>query len=320
MGPQARDTGGGVCAMSSSVRLATRGSELALAQTRAVARLLREAHPGLETLEEIFRTAGDRNLEADLAVAGAQDKGLFTKELELALLDGRADAAVHSLKDLPVSLPSGLALGAILPRADAADVLVSAAPGGLDALVPGARVGTGSPRRRAMLLAARPDVAAAPIRGNVPTRLAKLGDGAFDAIILAAAGLDRLGLPSRGTIAVGGRGFHASKLDGFLPAPGQGAVAVEMRAGDESLAALLRPLHDEATALAVRAERTVLEALGGGCHMALGARAWIEGDALKLGALVFDGPGLPPKYACVTGSTDDPESLGRDAAAKLHEA
>ena len=306
--------------MSGPVRLATRGSELALAQTRAVARLLREAHPGLETLEEIFRTAGDRNLEADLAAAGASDKGLFTKELELALLDGRADTAVHSLKDLPVGLPPGLALGAILPRADAADVLVSSAPGGLDALAPGARVGTGSPRRKAMLLAARPDVAAAPIRGNVPTRLAKLADGAFDAIVLAAAGLDRLGLPSRGALAVGSREFHASRLDGFLPAPGQGAIAVEIRAGDGRLAALLRPLHDEPTALAVRAERAVLEALGGGCHMALGALARVEADGLTLEALVFDAPGLPPKYASVTGGTDDPESLGRAVAAKLHEA
>ncbi len=306
--------------MRGVIRLATRGSDLALAQTRGVARLLREAHPGLEVHEEIFRTAGDINLEADLATAGALDKGLFTKELERALLDGRADAAVHSLKDLPVDLPDGLALGAILPRADTADVLVGTAPGGLDGLAPGAKVGTGSPRRRAMLLAARPDLAAAPIRGNVPTRLAKLAAGEFDAIILAAAGLARLGHPSRGVLLLDGREFHVCGLDGFLPAPGQGAIAVEMRSDDAHTAGLIRPLHDAATADAVRAERAVLAALGGGCHMALGACANVEGDTLKLEAVVFDATGLPPKYAASTGRRDEPESLGRAVAAKLHGA
>ncbi len=306
--------------MSGVIRLATRGSDLALAQTRGAAALLRGAHPGLEVREEIFRTAGDINLEADLATAGALDKGLFTKELERALLEGRADAAVHSLKDLPVGLPDGLVLGAILTRADTADVLVCAAPGGLGGLAPGARVGTGSPRRKAMLLAARPDVVAVPIRGNVPGRLAKLAAGGFDAIILAAAGLERLGRASRGLILLEGREFHAVSLDGFLPAPGQGAVAVEIRADDAHAAGLLRPLHDAATAAAVRAERAVLEALGGGCHMALGARAEVEGDMLKLEAVVFDESGLPPKYAASTGRRDEPESLGRAVAAKLHGA
>jgi hydroxymethylbilane synthase len=172
-----------------TIRLATRGSDLALAQTRAVARLLREAHPELEVVESIIRTSGDRDKEADLSKSSSP--GLFTKELEAALLDHRADAAVHSLKDLPTVLPEGLALAAVLPRADSADVLVSMRPGGLAGLSAGSRVGTGSPRRQAMLLAARHDLAVLPIRGNVPTRLAKLAAGQYDAIILAAAGLVR---------------------------------------------------------------------------------------------------------------------------------
>lgn len=300
------------------IRLATRGSELALAQTREVARRLLESCPQADVREEIFRTAGDRNLEADLATAGALDKGLFTKELEEAMLAGRADAAVHSLKDLPVSLPEGLAMGAILPRADTADVLVTRASGGLAELPGGARVGTGSPRRRGMLLAARGDVVSAPIRGNVPTRLAKLAGGGFDGIILAAAGLKRLGMIAEGVMKVDGAELHVTRLEGFLPAPGQGAIAVEIRAGDTATADLLRPLHDADTDAAVRAERAVLEALGGGCHMALGARATVDGDALGLRAVVFDASGAAPKYAAATGSRAEPESLGRAVAAQLH--
>ncbi len=301
-----------------NLRLATRGSALALAQTREVARCLREAWPGLDVQEEIFRTTGDRNLEVDLAVAGALDKGLFTKELEEALLGGRADAAVHSLKDLPVVLPEGLAVGVVLPREDTADILVTHGADGLDELPSGAKVGTGSPRRRAMLLAARGDLIAAPIRGNVPTRLAKLAAGDFDAIILAAAGLRRLGMASEGTLNSDGVGLHAVRLDGFLPAPGQGAIAVEIRADDRSTLDLLRPLHDHDTDAAVRAERAVLKALGGGCHMALGARATVSGDTLELQAVVFDASGAGPKYASAMGRRDEPKSLGRAVAAQLH--
>ena len=304
--------------MSGRIRLATRGSDLALTQTREVAARLRECRPGLEITEEIFRTAGDRNLEADLAGAAIMDKGLFTKELEEALLDGRADAAVHSLKDLPTSLPEGLVVAVVLPRADTADVLVSRAAGGLDALPAGATVGTGSPRRRAMLLATRADLTAAPIRGNVPTRLGKLVAGGYDAIILAAAGLERLGFSSAGDFVFEGVQLHVSRLDGFLPAPGQGAIAIETRSDDARVHALLRPLHDEATDLAVRAERAVLAGLGGGCRMPLGARAQIDGETLHLEAVLFDVTGGSPKYAASTGSKDDPEALGRVVAAQLH--
>lgn len=298
-------------------RLATRGSDLALAQTREVARLLRE-HGCAEVEEEIFRTAGDKNLEADLATAGALAKGLFTKELEEALLSGRADAAVHSLKDLPVELPRGLAIGAVLPRADIRDVLISPWPEGLRALPSGTKVGTGSPRRCAMLLRERSDVEAAPIRGNVPTRLAKLEAGGYGAIILAAAGLSRLGWPAEGGFAFGGNTFFAVPLESFLPAPGQGAVAVEVRAGDERAGELLLPLHDSGTDAAVRAERAVLAALGGGCHMALGARAQLNGGVLRLEAVMFDAADEAPKYAALAGRREDPESLGRAVAAELH--
>jgi hydroxymethylbilane synthase len=304
--------------MKRALRLATRGSDLALAQTREVARRLREAWPALVVHEEIIRTTGDQNLEAELAKIGAGDKGLFTKELEEALLSGHSDAAVHSLKDLPTMLPAGLRLGAILPRADPGDVLVTAAPGGLSALAAGAKVGTGSPRRQSMLRAERPDVLAALIRGNVPTRLGKLAAGDYDAIIVAAAGLGRLGWNACGPIEVGGKTLHASTLEKFLPAPGQGAIAVEVREDDESTMELLASLHDQATAAAVQAERAVLAGLGGGCHMALGARAVLEGGTLHLEAVVFDHDGQPSKHAALSGDAADPEALGRAVAAKLH--
>lgn len=297
-----------------TLRLATRGSDLALVQTREVARLLRDVRPDLEVLEVIIRTAGDRDKESDLSKSAQH--GLFTKELEAALLDHRADAAVHSLKDLPTVLPDGLEIAAVLPRAESADVLVSARPGGLEALGNGARVGTGSPRRKAMLLAARSDVSAVPIRGNVPTRLAKLAADEYDAVILAAAGLARLGHPSSGTLRVKERILHVTNLEDFLPAPGQGAVAVEVRADDGDTSRIVSALHDAKTDAAVRAEREVLRASGGGCHMALGAKARFVGDELRLEAVVFDEAGTSPRYA--SGRGKNPEALGRVVAAKLH--
>lgn len=300
--------------MSMTIRLATRGSDLALAQTREVARRLREAHPAMEVSEVIIRTTGDRDSEADLSQA--TETGLFTKELEGALLDGRADAAVHSLKDLPTTLPSSLAISAVLPRADSSDVLVSTNAGGLEALPAGARIGTGSPRRRAMLLAERPDVTAVPIRGNVPTRLAKLSAGECDATILAAAGLARLGHPIAGTLEIGGKTLHVSKLEDFLPAPGQGAIAIETRSHDTATREALSALHDAATDAATRAEREVLRACGGGCHMALGARGQIIGEELHLEAVFFNESSGEARYA--SGHGKDPEQLGREVGAKLY--
>lgn len=300
--------------MNATLRLATRGSDLALAQTREVARLLREVHPGLEVAEVIIRTTGDKDTESDLSQAA--ETGLFTKELEAALLHGRADAAVHSLKDLPTVLPAGLELAAVLPRADCSDVLVSMTQGGLGALPCGARVGTGSPRRRAMLLAGRADVLAVPIRGNVPTRLIKLARGECDATILAAAGLARLGHPTQGTLQIEGEILRLSKLEEFLPAPGQGAIAIEVRSADAATREKISVLNDNAAHAATRAEREVLRACGGGCHMALGARAQMIGDELHLEAMLFDEVSGAVRHA--SGHGKDPEQLGREVAAKLH--
>jgi len=304
--------------MSRNIRLATRGSELALVQTREVARRLQLAHPAAEVRELVIRTAGDKNLDTELAKVGAGDKGLFTKELEEALLDGRADAAVHSLKDLPTELPAGLCLGAILPRADSGDVLVSPAPGGISALADGTRIGTGSPRRQAMLHAARPGLQAALIRGNVPTRLAKLAAGEYGAVIVAAAGLARLGWTTDGSFMMNGKILHTTPLKSFLPAPGQGAVAVEIRATDAETKSFVSAIHDDATAIAVTAERAVLAGLGGGCHMALGTLARVEDGALQLEAVLFPTPAASPRHVSMSGSADSPEALGHAVAAKLN--
>jgi len=296
--------------------LATRGSALARVQARMVREGLTRAWPELAMREEVIRTTGDRHPEEDLTTLGGA--GVFTTELEGAVLDGRADAAVHSLKDLPVELPSGLVLGAILRRADPADVLVSRHPGGVAGLPRGARLGTGSPRRQAMMLALRGDAVVAPIRGNVPTRLAKTAGGDYDAVILAAAGLERLGFTADGEIQIPEGSLHSTKLPGFLPAPGQGAIAVEIRAQDARAAELLRPLDDAATSAAVRAERAVLRCLGGGCHLAMGARGVVRDRLLQLEAVLFDVPGGAPKHAALEGNADRPEELGQALARKLH--
>jgi len=296
--------------------LATRGSELARRQARLVRSALSAQHPALAVREEIIRTTGDRHPDEALTSLGGS--GVFTKELERAVLDRRADAAVHSLKDLPVELPAGLAFGAVLARADPDDVLVSRRAGGLAGLPAGARIGTGSPRRRAMMLALRADADVVPVRGNVPTRLAKAAAGEFDAVILAAAGLERLGFGTAGEIGVAGGTLHVVRLPTFLPAPGQGAIAVEIRADDRRAAEWLSPLDDRPTSAAVRAERAVLRALGGGCHLPLGARGIVRDGVLRLEAVLFDATGAPPKHAALEGSPDHPEKLGAALARMLH--
>jgi len=296
--------------------LATRGSKLARRQTQMVRAALEGVWTGLAVREEIVRTTGDNNPEDDLTALGGS--GVFTKELERAVLEQRADAAVHSLKDLPVDLPHGLAFGAVLARASAGDVLVSRHDGGIGGLPRGARIGTGSPRRRAMMLALRDDVEVVSIRGNVPTRLAKAARGDYDAVILAAAGLERLGHAIDGTIGTDHGALHATALPSFLPAPGQGAIAVEIRAGDTRAAGLLEPLNDAGTAAAVEAERAVLRALGGGCHLPLGARATVSGGNLRLEAVLFDLTGAEPKHAALEGSLSHPRELGEALARKLH--
>jgi hydroxymethylbilane synthase len=255
--------------------LGTRGSDLARAQARIVAEKLRAAHPRLVIETKVIKTTGDRRL--DLSLSGSAERGLFTKELEEALIAGVIHAAVHSMKDLPTERPDDVVFGAILERADPSDVLVSKQPGGLAGLPIEATVATSSPRRKVQILLLREDLRIVEIRGNVPTRLRKLAsDASLDGLLLAKAGLDRLGprfIPP---------GLHLAVVDRILPAPGQGAIAVECRKADAASIELLRAINDETTALCVTAERDFLRAQGGGCHVAIAARATIVDGRLIL--------------------------------------
>lgn len=295
--------------------LATRGSELARVQARMVREGLVRAWPQLTVREDVVRTTGDRHPEENLTTLGGS--GVFTKELEAALFDRRAAAAVHSLKDLPVDLPSGLVLGAVLPRGAAGDVLVSRQPGGPAGLPIGARIGTGSPRRAGMMRALRRDTEVVPIRGNVPTRIGRVAEGKFEAVILAAAGLERLGFSADGPFLIGPVMLHTFPLTSFLPAPGQGAIAVEVREEDARSREIVGVLDDAETAAAVRAERSVLRAIGGGCHLALGALGRMDGGRLHLQAVLFDHSGGEPKMGEMSGALEEAEELGSAVAAML---
>ena len=267
--------------------LGTRGSDLALVQTRDVAARLGQAHPGLALEETIIKTTGDKRLDVSLSAPGSLEKGLFTKELEEALLSKSVHAAVHSLKDLPTEQPPGLIVGAILERADISDALASKHAGGWKGLPPEATVATSSLRRKNQLLLLRPDLQIVEIRGNVPTRLRKVFENPeLDALVVASAALARLGkeiVPD---------GLQITVIEEMLPAPGQGAVAVECRADDKETRDLLAAIHHEPTALCVRAERELLHRLGGGCHMPLGTRAVIEDGKLRLLAALFEADGI----------------------------
>ncbi|MBI5516546.1 MAG: hydroxymethylbilane synthase [Deltaproteobacteria bacterium] len=256
-----------------TLRLATRKSALALAQSRMVARALESLHPGLSVEEVQLTTQGDRVQDRSLAAIGG--KGLFVKEIEEALLEGRADLAVHSMKDLPATVPEGLTVCAVPNREDPFDLLVTRDGRGLDALAPGATVGTSSRRRELLLLEARPDLTCALLRGNVDTRLRRLEEGAYDAIVLAAAGVRRLGLSVRGVSLEGA----------LLPAIAQGALALEAREDDARTRMLVAPLDDPRTRLETHAERAVLRALGGSCVTPVAAYARLAGD----GAMRIDG-------------------------------
>ncbi len=288
--------------------IGTRGSKLALIQTEIVRAALLARHPDLTIAVERITTRGDIILDQSLATAAINDKGLFIGEIEAALRDGRIDLAVHSAKDLPASLPPDYAIAAWTRRADPRDALVSRA-GDLGALPPGARVGTSSPRRACQLRARRPDLAIRDIRGNVDTRLRKLNDGDYDAIILAAAGLDRLGLAAVVTVP-----FAPTEM---LPAVGQGALAVEIRADDAATARLLAPLDDPATAAAVRAERAFLAAVEGGCAAAVAAYAEVQqGDLLVLSGLIGAADGRTVRGERF-GPVADGARLGATLAADL---
>jgi len=281
---------------------ATRPSTLARWQTAHVIRLLQAAHPGLECSERIITTIGDRVLDRPLPEIGG--KGLFTSELENALLSGEVDAAVHSLKDLPVEDTPGIVVAAIPEREAAHDVLVSANGYTLSNLPEGARVGTCSLRRTAQLLALRPDLTILPLRGNVDSRVKRVMNGEYDAIILARAGLTRLGLQA-----------HISEtfaLNVMLPAPGQGALAVQCRADDVETLKLLEAIHDPLTAAAVGAERAFLSGLGGGCSLPVAAFAEKNNGTIILTGAVISPDG---KQAIRLSAVDkDPFELGERLA------
>jgi hydroxymethylbilane synthase len=293
--------------MSNIIRIATRKSPLAMWQAEHVSALLTELHPGLEIRIVGMTTKGDKILDAPLAKVGG--KGLFVKELEQGMLDGEADIAVHSMKDVPVDFPEGLHLAVIMDREDPRDAFVSNLYQDLDSLPEGACVGTSSLRRQCQLADRRPDLRIEPLRGNVNTRLAKLDAGEYDAIILAAAGLMRLGFESRirGRIAP----------EDSLPAIGQGAIGIECRRADPRTNDMIARLHHRETAERVLAERAMNARLHGGCQVPIAGHAVIEGDRLRLKGLVGTPDGARILRAESEGPRDEPEAIGTRVADDL---
>jgi hydroxymethylbilane synthase len=289
------------------IRLGTRPSALARTQTQLVATALREAHPNLEIEVVPITTGGDRSQPTNQP-GPEWGTGVFVKELEAALLREDVDLAVHSLKDVPPIVTQGLTLGAIPVREDPLDVLVTPDGRGLEELAAGARVGTSSARRSAFLRGARPDLHFEAIRGNVETRLRKMADGQYDAVVLARAGLLRLELEAA---------FVVLEPELLPPAPGQGTLAVQCRAGDRSVMDLIEPLHDPATAAAVRAERRLMSNLEGGCRLPIGALGTVRADGVLhlLGGLARDDGSL--SVADALGRLDAPEDLADRLAEHL---
>lgn len=299
-------------AASHPVRIATRKSALALWQTEHVAERLRAAHPNIDIEQLPMSTQGDKILDAPLAKIGG--KGLFVKELEVQMLDGRADIAVHSMKDVPVEFPEGLKLAVIMQREDPLDAFVSNEFESLESLPEGAVVGTSSLRREAQLRTLRPDLKIEPLRGNVNTRLSKLDDGQYAAIILACAGLKRLGFEDRIR--------HALTPEQSLPAIGQGAIGIECRSDDARIQALIAPLHDPDTATRVLAERAMNARLNGGCQVPIAGHALLDdtqrdGDRLWIRGLVGEPDGSVIYRAEARGPADQAESLGVQVADAL---
>lgn len=293
------------------VRIASRGSQLALWQSEKVRDELGRSHAGVSVDITVIRTTGDRILDVPLARIG--DRGLFTKEIDDALLRDDADIAVHSLKDIPTRLPEGLDIVAISPREDPRDVLITrkGVPARLEGIPAGSRIGTSSLRRRSQLRSVRPDLDVVDLRGNLNTRLARLDAGDYDAIILAAAGVVRLGWADRIS--------QILTTDLWLPAVGQGALAVVARADRTDVAAMLEPLHHVATAQAVLAERAFLRELEGGCQVPIGALATLQDDRLTLDGLVADLDGTTILRASQEGDSSRPEVVGKSLASTLVE-
>lgn len=289
------------------IRIATRKSPLALWQAEFVKAELEQAHPGLKVTLLTMTTKGDIILDTPLAKVGG--KGLFVKELEVAMLEDRADIAVHSMKDVPVEFPEGLGLTVICEREDPRDAFVSNTYNSLDELPQGAIVGSSSLRRQCQLRAMRPDLEIRDLRGNVGTRLGKLDNGDYDAIILAAAGLKRLELEERIASFI--------EPEQSLPANGQGAVGIECRLDDAELIEMLKVLEHKPTRARVIAERAMNTALEGGCQVPIGAYAEIEGDNMWLRGLVGDPDGSKILTDEIRGDVADAEKLGLELAEKL---
>ena len=293
------------------LRIGSRGSPLALAQAREV-KLRLAAMAGLDDdrIEvKVIRTTGDAIQDRPLAAAGG--KGLFTKEIEEALLSGVIDLAVHSTKDMPTVLPPGLVLAGFLPREDARDAFVSRKAPGLDALPEGAVVGTASLRRQAMVKRRRPDLDVVTLRGNVETRLRKLDAREADATVLAVAGLKRLGLLSAVTAIL--------EADEFLPAVGQGAIGIETRANDDARRALVAAVDDADTATAIAAERAFLRVLDGSCRTPIGGHARLSGDTIRFRGMIIRPDGTEAFEVFREGHRDDAAKLGADAGRELKE-
>lgn len=296
--------------MTDKIKIGTRGSQLALWQTNWVKSQIEKHHPGIEVVITIISTKGDRVLDVSLPKLGEQGKGLFTKELEDAIFEHRVDLAVHSLKDLPTELPNGLGIGAICEREDVRDALIARDPiRSMGELPQRAVIGTSSLRRQAQLHRARPDLVVEPVRGNVDTRLRKLDEGSFDAIVLAAAGLHRLGHANRIT-------EHLSE-DFMLPAVGQGALAIETRSDDAVINEIIHSLDHEATRLACKAERAFLKGLGGGCLVPIAAHATIDAGTMLLTGLVASPDGSEALRDRQSGPSSDAEAIGQRLADQL---
>jgi len=291
-----------------AIRIGTRGSALALAQATEVCKRLTSVYGREISFETcIIKTSGDKIQDRALAAVGG--KGLFTKELEEALLDGSIDLAVHSMKDMPAILPDGLEIASILPREDVRDAFISPVANSLQELPAGSIVGTASVRREAFIRHNRPDVKTVLFRGNVETRLRKLAEGEAQATLLAAAGLNRLGLSGRITRLI--------PVEEMLPAPAQGAIGIEIRSADSATRELIAAIHDKATGIAIEAERAFLGELDGSCRTPIAALATVAGGRISLKGMILTPGGARVYETSREGSADDAAALGRDAAQEL---
>lgn len=290
-----------------SLRIGTRGSQLALAQAEGVRARIASLWPKEDVILKVVKTLGDRLSAKEAEQEGGEPpQGLFTKELDEALLSWKIRAAIHSLKDVPTALPAGIQFGAFLQREDPRDVLISRSGLKFSQIPAGSRIGTSSPRREAQIRAARPDLQIVPLRGNVDTRLRKLKEGEMDALVIAAAGLKRLGREKEAT--------ECLSSDIMLPAPAQGVLCVTLRLEDMELKDALNPLDDKPTRICAEAERAFLRTLQGGCRVPVGGLATIEGKILELSGVIASPNGKDILRDTLQGSMDDPVELGNELA------